>query len=146
MRASAPNGPLSDSYFGAKFLEGVRAIEVAKRDAGETTQGFIGGTRMALEHEAKQSFGRSSFQSVTEVRETLEEAQDLAVQIERLLSNPRCNFAEADAFRVRLARAHTLSLLDQLSDMLGPEVSAPRSALREDDDNHVASGIRPAWR
>jgi hypothetical protein len=104
---------------------------------------------MAFEHDVKEAYGRSRITSATSapaLRETLEEAQDLAVQIERLLSNPRCDFSEADAFRVRLARAHTLSLLDQLSELLGPEESGLRQTLRDDDAAHVASGIRPAWR
>lgn len=102
---------------------------------------------MAFEHETTESSGRSRSQSAAAVREILEEAQELAAQIERLLTSPRCNFPESDAFRVRLARAHTLSLLDQLSELLGPEDSGPGThrALR-DDDTHASSGIRPAWR
>ena len=100
---------------------------------------------MAFEQDVKETYGPGRVvASAAALRKTLEEAQELAVQIERLLSNPRADFAEADAFRVRLARAHTLSLLDQLSDLLCPE-SASRQALG-DDDTHVASGIRPAWR
>jgi hypothetical protein len=102
---------------------------------------------MAFEHEMAESYSRSRSQSASAVRETLQEAQELAAQIERLLTSPRCSFAEADAFRVRLARAHTLSLLDQLSELLGPEESGSgsRRPLR-DDDAHAGSGIRPAWR
>jgi len=102
---------------------------------------------MALEHEMTEGYGRSRSQNAASVRETLEEAKELAAQIERLLTSPRCNFPEGDSFRIRLARAHTLSLLDQLSELLGPEEAAPgtRRGLR-DDDTHATSGIRPAWR
>jgi hypothetical protein len=102
---------------------------------------------MAFEPEVTERYSRNRSQSVASVRETLAEAQELAVQIERLLTSPRCDFPEADSFRVRLARAHTLSLLDQLSELLGPEDSAPgtRRTLR-DDETHTSSGIRPAWR
>jgi hypothetical protein len=85
-------------------------------------------------------------------RELLEEAQTLAVQIERLLASPSCQLCEAEAFRVRLARAHTLSLLDQLSELLGPRQSQRAAepsvrGPRSEGDNAV-SGIRPAtsWR
>jgi hypothetical protein len=102
---------------------------------------------MAFEHDTTESYGRSRSQGAAAVRETLEEAQQLAAQIERLLTSPRCTFPETDAFRVRLARAHTLSLLDQLSELLGPGESAPgtRRTVR-DEDAHATSGIRPAWR
>jgi hypothetical protein len=80
-------------------------------------------------------------------RTVLEEAHAFAVQIERLLTGPQCDFAEADTFRVRLARAHTLSLLDQLSELIGSRDSArePRRSTHDGDEG-TASGVRTAWR
>jgi hypothetical protein len=53
-------------------------------------------------------------------RALLKQAQDLAVQIERLLETPIREEDEACTFRMRLARAHTLGLLDQLEELVGP--------------------------
>ncbi|SRR5258708_6376957 len=85
-------------------------------------------------------------------RELLEEAQCLAVQIEHLLTSPRCQTGDSDTLRIRLARAHTLSLLDQLWELLEPVSAKPGSgvrARRDDQDGDATSGIRrPAtsWR
>jgi hypothetical protein len=48
----------------------------------------------------------------------LEQARALAAQVDRLLVNAGEKVLPADAFRVRLARAHALSLLDQLSELV----------------------------
>jgi hypothetical protein len=82
-------------------------------------------------------------------RELLEEAQGLAVQIERLLTSPGCQTTDSDTLRIRLARAHTLSLLDQLSELLEPVSTKPGSGLRapRDENGDAASGVRRAsWR
>ena len=84
-------------------------------------------------------------------RELLEEAQGLAVQIERLLTSPGCQTTDSGTLRIRLARAHTLSLLDQLSELLEPVSAKPGSSVRapQGEDGDSASGIRrPAtsWR
>jgi hypothetical protein len=81
-------------------------------------------------------------------REVLAQARALAEQIERLLTSPRCNFAESDGFRVRLARAHTLSLLDQLGELLGPleSVHRLRRAVRDEEEGTTSEEIRPVWR
>ena len=83
-------------------------------------------------------------------RSLLEEAHLLATQIERLLNSPSCELSDSETFRVRLARAHTLSLLDQLSDLLGPTRAKPglRSTATRDDDETSASPALPitSWR
>jgi len=104
----------------------------------------------AREDDVKDDRARPGRPGMT-TREILEEARALAVQIERLLTNPGCQTTDSDTLRIRLARAHTLSLLDQLSELLEP-VSVPRApAVRtpRDDDGDGPSGIRrPAtsWR
>jgi hypothetical protein len=84
-------------------------------------------------------------------REVLEEAQGLAVQIESLLTSPSCQTTDSNTLRIRLARAHTLSLLDQLSELLEPVSAPPASSVRapHTEDSDAISGIRrPAtsWR
>lgn len=112
---------------------------------------------MALENKAKDDPGRSgdsrsTRDDVASARELLEQAQELAAQIEGLLTKLGQSGSDADTFRVRLARAHTLSLLDQLSELIGPRPSGYGPAVadrgpREDDEN-ATSGVRqaPAWR
>jgi hypothetical protein len=105
---------------------------------------------MTFKKDAQKDHGRTRPQDVGTMREALEEAVGLAVQIDRLLTSPQCTMAEVDTFRIRLARAHTLSLLDQLSELIGPLESTMRLASRDDDDDDDegkgASGIRSAWR
>jgi hypothetical protein len=83
-------------------------------------------------------------------RQLLEQAQGLAIQIERLLTSPGCQTPDSDALRIRLARAHTLSLLDELSELLEPQRAKPGSSVRVPrDEEGDASGIRrpaPSWR
>ena len=93
---------------------------------------------------------------IADARSALEDALALAVRIEQLLSEaaPRC--PENDAFRVRLARAHTLGLVDQLSELTGTRSSAapPRPSgiwpsaaeLDGDDEETVRTGARRTWR
>src|SRR4051794_8418052 len=64
-------------------------------------------------------------------RALLEEAQDLAVRIENLLESPVHDGDEASAFRLRLARAHTLGLLDQLEELVGPAFGRGGPGLRD---------------
>ena len=106
---------------------------------------------IAREDDVKEDRARPGRGAGMSMRELLEEAQGLAVQIERLLTSPGCQSTDSDTLRIRLARAHTLSLLDQLSELLepvsvqrAPSVRAPR-----DDEGDGPSGIRrPAtsWR
>ena len=84
-------------------------------------------------------------------RELLEEAQALAVQIEHLLTSPGCQTTDSDTLRIRLARAHTLSLLDQLSELLEPVSAKPGSSVRapRDEEGDAPSATRrpaPSWR
>ncbi len=98
-----------------------------------------------LNHEPKDDHARG-YRDEASLRDVLEQAQGLAVEIERLLTSPRFDYAESDTFRIRLARAHTLSLLDQLSELLGKHAgSATRRATRDEEGN-IVSGIHPAWR
>jgi hypothetical protein len=55
--------------------------------------------------------GRSS-------QEVLKEAQQLLVQVLRILSDPVCEEPSSAAWSFRLARAHALTLLDHLARML----------------------------
>ena len=84
-------------------------------------------------------------------QDLVEQAHRLAGQIEALLQDLGGEVAESDAFRVRLARAHTLSLLDQLADLLGPRSSIPSPSVRncgprDDEDDNASSGVRPGSR
>jgi hypothetical protein len=81
----------------------------------------------------------------------LEQAHRLAGQIEALLQDVGREVTESDNFRVRLARAHTLSLLDQLAELLGARASLPTPGVRncsprDEDDGGAASGVRPGSR
>jgi hypothetical protein len=84
--------------------------------------------------------------------EVLEKAHAMAKQIERLLMSPSCHMPSSDTFRIRLARAHALSLLDQLSELVSrrpsdrPSDDGARMARcrpGEDADTTV-SGVHPA--
>ncbi len=82
-------------------------------------------------------------------RGELEKAQELALQIEQLLATVGGDVPDSDTFRVRLARAHALSLLDELSVLLRPArgPSGAPCAPRETDED-ASSTIRPvtSWR
>ena len=82
--------------------------------------------------------------------EVLQKAHAMAMQIEKLLMNPACSIPSADTFRVRLARAHALSLLDQLSELVsrrqpedGPRLARARVA---EDEETSLSGVHPSLR
>src|SRR3954471_16392485 len=76
-------------------------------------------------------------------RALLEEAQELAVRIESLLGSPVHDGEEACAFRLRLARAHTLGLLDQLEELVGPAFGRGGPGLRDcRSSDPVESGER----
>ena len=104
---------------------------------------------MALDDQAKENRSRSLRSDSTSSKDLLEQAQALAGQIDELLTHLGRQVSESDAFRVRLARAHTLSLLDQLSDMIAPRPSHPpmRSCAAPDEEDAV-SGVRKSrvWR
>ncbi|HKQ69207.1 MAG TPA: hypothetical protein VJT73_07705 [Polyangiaceae bacterium] len=68
---------------------------------------------------ADQSGMANAREPVASARAMLEDAQALTLQVERLLAHPSFQSAESDTFRVRLARAHCLSLLDQISELMG---------------------------
>jgi hypothetical protein len=109
---------------------------------------------MAFDKQPKDSRARTTRDDATSAKELLEQAQALAMQIESLLMRFGQE-GQCDAFRVRLARAHTLSLLDQLTDLMGDRPSimpgpAVRSCAAADtsDEENAASGVRRTalWR
>jgi hypothetical protein len=105
----------------------------------------------AREDDVKEDRARAVRGGGPTTRDLLQEAQGLAVQIEQLLTSPGCQTADSDTLRIRLARAHTLSLLDQLSELLEPISAKPGSSVRapREEDVDTTSGIRrPAtsWR
>jgi hypothetical protein len=106
---------------------------------------------MAFDSKAKddRSRVRNEWASASDL---LEKAHVLAGEIEELLTQVSQEASKSDAFRVRLARAHTLSLLDQLAELLGTRDSGYGPGVRacspRDDDGEATSGIRraPVWR
>jgi hypothetical protein len=94
--------------------------------------------------------GRTGASSELDPKDLLEQAHGLAAQIEGLLTEVGHEVAESDNFRVRLARAHTLSLLDQLAELLQPRSSVPpptvRSCGARDEDSTAASAVKPGSR
>jgi hypothetical protein len=100
---------------------------------------------MALDNQAEENRSRSVRGDLMSAKDLLEQAMGLAAQIEGLLTHLGREVPESDTFRVRLARAHTLSLLDQLSELLGPRPSHPpirACAVPEEEDENAASGVR----
>src|SRR5262249_11231183 len=77
----------------------------------------------SFEDQAKNTRGRAARNEVPSSKEILEQAHALASEIEELLMTLSRGIADADTFRVRLARAHTLSLLDQLAELIGSSPS-----------------------
>ena len=98
---------------------------------------------MALDNQAKENRSRSVRADLRSAKDLLEQAQALAAQIEELLTQLGREVPESDTYRVRLARAHTLSLLDQLSDLIAPRPSRPpmRSCAAPGEED-AASGVR----
>ena len=94
--------------------------------------------------------GRSGASMKLDPKDLLERAHGLAAQIEGLLTRVGHEVAESDSFRVRLARAHTLSLLDQLAELVQPRTSVPPPTVRScgprDEDSTAVSGVRPGSR
>jgi hypothetical protein len=80
---------------------------------------------MAFDKQPKNSRARTTRDDAADAHELLEQAQELAVQIETLLARLGQFDGHGDSFRVRLARAHTLSLLDQLTDLMRGRPSVP---------------------
>jgi hypothetical protein len=105
---------------------------------------------MPVEKKVRDNRSGGLNDGLTDAKDLLEQAHGLAEQIEGLLTELGHEVAESDNFRVRLARAHTLSLLDQLTELLQPRSSAPprtvRSCVPHDDDPNAASGVRPGSR
>jgi hypothetical protein len=73
----------------------------------------------------------------------LEEAQSLAVRIDALLENALGQAPEASAFRMRLARAHALGLLDQLGELLSPVSGGVTPGLRSCIPREPESQLQP---
>jgi hypothetical protein len=101
---------------------------------------------MAFDNEARHRLDDAS-----DVRGALEEAQALATQAEQLLAKLSQERADSNSFRIRLARAHALSLLDQLSELLEVRSSGYGPAVRDcpapADDDDAVSGVRQGpWR
>jgi hypothetical protein len=111
------------------------------------------GMNISFEEQAKNR-GRAIRDEVPTPKELLEQAHALASEIEGLLMTLSRGVADADTFRVRLARAHTLSLLDQLAELIGTRPSGHGPAVRacgtldRDEDENATSGVRraPVWR
>ena len=109
---------------------------------------------VSFDDQAKNPRARTVRDDAPSAKELLEQAHALASEIEGLLTGLSRGVADADTFRVRLARAHTLSLLDQLAELIGTRPSGHGPAVRScgsidlDDDENAASGVRrsPAWR
>ena len=78
---------------------------------------------IAFNEQAKTPRVRSSRDEATSAKDVLEQAHALATEIEGLLTSLSHEVADTDTFRVRLARAHTLSLLDQLCELIGTRPS-----------------------
>ena len=55
------------------------------------------------------------------MRSALHEALALAVRLDALLADSVPNVEGADAFRMRLARAHVLGVINQLAAIVGPQ-------------------------
>jgi len=104
---------------------------------------------MALDDQTKGNRARSARGDSMSAKDLLEQARALAAQIEELLTDLGREVPESDTYRVRLARAHTLSLLDQLSDMIAPRPSRPpmRSCPAPDEED-AASAVHQnrIWR
>jgi hypothetical protein len=109
---------------------------------------------ISFEEQTKNPRGRITREDVPSAKELLEQAHALASEVEGLLTKLSRGVADADTFRVRLARAHTLSLLDQLAELIGTRPSGHGPAVRNcgtldrGDDENAASGVRRAnaWR
>jgi hypothetical protein len=78
---------------------------------------------MALHNKANDNRPHGLRDEPARAGELLEHARSLAMQIERLLDDLGHQIDSPDSFKVRLARAHTLGLLDQLSELAGPRTS-----------------------
>ena len=77
-------------------------------------------------------------------RELIHETQVLAARIERLLDDPICEECTSELIRIRMARAHTLSLLHELAELVDPRDRGPVKAVARQDDktDGAASEVR----
>jgi hypothetical protein len=108
---------------------------------------------MAMAFDSKPKDDRSRVNEWASASDLLEKAHALAGEIEQLLTEVGHEAGESNAFRVRLARAHTLSLLDQLAELLGTRSSGYGPGVHgcppaRDEDGEATSGVRraPIWR
>jgi hypothetical protein len=109
---------------------------------------------MSFEKSVEDHAARNVRDDAASPQDRLERAHVLASEIDGLLNAVSHELADTDNFRVRLARAHTLSLLDQLAELIGTRGSADgptvRSCATRDrtDDENATSGVRRAraWR
>jgi hypothetical protein len=103
---------------------------------------------MAFDNEAEHDRLHARREDATHVRGVLEEARALATQAEYLLATLSRDSTDSSTFRMRLARAHALSLLDQLADLLEARPSGDGPALRgcpaPADDEDAVSAVRQA--
>lgn len=72
----------------------------------------------------------------------LREAQVLAVRVDALLEEALTRSPEPSAYRVRLARAHALGLLDQLANLLTAARGSLASGVLGCGPRHPESGIQ----
>jgi hypothetical protein len=78
---------------------------------------------------------RSTSQENICFRELIRASQVLAARIERLLNDPICEQCPLEPIRVRMARAHTLSLIDELAGLVDPRDRGPaKTAAPERDE------------
>ena len=102
---------------------------------------------IAFDNQGKHDALLSIRDRASEVRAALEEAHALATEAEQLLATVSQDRTDSNTFRIRLARAHALSLLDQLSELLEARPSDHGPAVRDcpaPTGDEAVSGLRQA--
>ena len=82
-------------------------------------------TTTRVEFDSSTTERRSASRENLSFRELIHEIQELAARIKRLLEDPICEKCTSELIRVRMARAHTLSLLDELAGLVDPREHGP---------------------
>jgi hypothetical protein len=97
-----------------------------------------------VEFDSSATERRSASRENLSFRELIQETQVLAARIRRLLEDPICEKCTSELIRVRMARAHTLSLLDELAELADPREHGPVKAVARNDDktDGAASEVR----
>src|SRR5262245_17912949 len=94
----APKDRLFAARIWAKFTDG-RSATAMRCGRSRATEPLAGGSRMNFKKDAPTDHGRKRRSEAGTIREALQEALDLAVQIDRLLTNPRATMTDVDTFR-----------------------------------------------